>query len=157
MPPPKIFDPDALDFGAVVADRAAIMNALPHREEFQLLHAIVLWDSDEKICAGYIDLSPTDWWVKGHIPGRPLFPGVLMIEVAAQLCSYAQRLESGSSTFAGFAAADEVRFRGIVEPPARFVVISKILKTRQRRFDSAAQGFVDGRLVFEAKIAGMAV
>ena len=37
---------------------------------------------------GYKDVTDNEFWIRGHIPGRPLMPGVIMIEAAAQLCSF---------------------------------------------------------------------
>lgn len=157
MPPPAILDLSELDFSKVIIDRAEILRVNPQRHEFELLDGIVHCDRTTGIFAGYHDVRPDDWWVRGHIPGRPLFPGCLMIEVAAQLSSYMTHIYWGDGRFVGFAAADEVRFRGTVEPPARFVVVGKAKDVRRRRSVSVTQGFVNGVMVFEANITGMAV
>jgi 3-hydroxyacyl-[acyl-carrier-protein] dehydratase len=164
MPPPAILDPASLDFGQVIADRGAIESVLPQRDEFALLDAIVYEDAAGLIYAGFHDLREDDWWTRGHIPGRPLFPGVLMIEAAAQLASYIyQRLQSDPSVpldqrrFIGFAAADEVKFRGAITPPARFIVVGHATTVKTRRFVCDTQGFIDGQMVFQAKITGMPV
>ena len=52
------------------------------------LTAIVFDDVERGICVGYKDISPDEFWVRGHMPGMPLMPGVIMCEAAAQLCSY---------------------------------------------------------------------
>ena len=60
----------------------------PHRFEMEMLSAVVLLDPARKLVVGYKDLTAQDFWVRGHMPGYPLFPGVLMCEAAAQLCCY---------------------------------------------------------------------
>lgn len=157
MPPPAILDVRSLDLSAVVADRAAILRSNAQRHEFQLLDALVHCNAETLTFAGYHDLTADAWWTRGHIPGRPLFPGVLMLEVAAQLCSYAFRTLHPQAGFVAFASADGLKFRGTVAPPARFLVIGKGLEMRPRRMVCDTQGFVNGTMVFEARITGMAL
>lgn len=157
MPPPLIVDPSTLDFDNVIADIEAIQKVNAHRHEFQLLDAIVYCDTEQKVYAGYHDVRPDAWWARGHIPGRPLFPGVLMIECAAQLASYLSTTVLDLKGFLGFVAVDQVKFRGTVEPPARFVVVGKATELKRRRTVSLMQGFVENRFVFEAKITGMPI
>ena len=165
MPPPLFFDPASVDCNQIIADKADIERRNPQRFEFSLLDRVVLFDKsapDPRFCgrfAGYFDLQPGAWWGRGHIPGRPLFPGVLMIESAAQLCSFAWSAFIGpaSERFLGFAAVDEVKFRGVIEPPARFLMLGLAEKMTERRCVANIQGFVSNKLVFEARITGMPV
>jgi 3-hydroxyacyl-[acyl-carrier-protein] dehydratase len=157
MPPPVILDPSALDFSRPIADREAIMRVNPHRHEFALLDGIVYSDPEHGIFAGYHDVRPDAWWVRAHIPGRPLFPGVLMIEVAAQLASYLTQVALQRTSFMGFSGVDQVKFRGTVTPPARFVVIGRGKQLKPRRSICEVQGFVDNAMVFEGVITGMPV
>lgn len=157
MPPPTILDPRTLDFAHLVADRAAIQEVNPHRHEFSLLDAVILLDREHSIYAGYHDIRPDAFWVRGHIPGRPLFPGVLMIEAAAQLASYLYHTVFPGAGFLGFTGVDAVKFRGIVAPPCRFVIVGRGKQMRPRRMICESQGFVDSTLVFEAEITGMPV
>lgn len=157
MPPPIILDPATLDLSKVLASRDEIQRFNPQRGEFALLDAIVHADLEQGLFAGYHDIRTDAWWTRAHIPDRPLFPGVLMIEVAAQLASYITHRYLEQSGFMGFAGVDEVKFRGIVTPPARFVVVGRKLQIKPRRITCLTQGFVDGSMVFGAKIMGMLV
>ena len=157
MPPPVILLPAQLDLTGVDADRVAIARFNPQRHEFQMLDAVVLLDTERMFIAGYHDVREDAFWVRGHIPGRPLFPGALMIESAAQLCSYAYAKVSGSQAFLGFAGVDGVKFRGAVTPPNRFVIIGHVKSIKTRRMISYMQGFVGEEMVFEAEITGMPV
>jgi len=157
MPPPVILDPSTLDFSRLIADRDEILRVNPHRHEFALLDGIVYCDTEASVFAGFHDVREDAWWVRAHIPGRPLFPGVLMIEVAAQLASFITHHYLGTGGFTGFAGVDRVKFRGTITPPARYVVIGRGKTVRSRRTVCDAQGFVGNTMVFEGKITGMPV
>jgi 3-hydroxyacyl-[acyl-carrier-protein] dehydratase len=157
MPPPLILDPAQLDLSQCVADAAEIERHNPHRFEFRLLDAVVYLDKERGIYVGYHDVRTDAFWVRGHIPGRPLFPGVLMIEAAAQLASYLYHSLFPGMNFLGFTGVDGVKFRGVVEPPARLVVVGHGVQMKPRRLICATQGFVGETMVFEATITGMPV
>jgi 3-hydroxyacyl-[acyl-carrier-protein] dehydratase len=155
MPPTPFLDIDSLDLNNVLVDEDGIYSVLPHRHEFQRLSAIVHLDIESGVMAGYKNLTEDEFWVRGHIPGRPIFPGVMMIETAAQLVSYYTMTAEKRDGFLGFAAVDDVKFRGSVLPGQRVVMVGKMLEMRPRRCKGAAQGFVDGKMVFEGVITGM--
>ena len=92
--------------------------------------------------------------VAGHIPGRPLLPGVLMIEAGAQLASFYTRTYVGWKGFIGFGGVDEVKFRMQVPPGVRMYILGKKLWERHHRIYCNVQGWVDGNLAFEAGITG---
>ena len=157
MPPLPIIDPDDLDLSHIEVDLEGIRKVNPQRYEMEQLSAIVLIDTEHKIIAGYKDLAQDEWWVRGHIPGRPLMPGVLMIEAAAQLCGYYYYFCGEKEGFLGFAAVDEVKFRNTVPPGSRLVTIGRMLKITRRKCVFEAQSFVGNRMVFEATVTGMII
>lgn len=157
MPPPVFLDPGTLDLDQIIADRETIQRHNPQRYEFALLDAVIYRDAENHIYAGYHDVRADAWWTRAHIPGRPLMPGVLMLETAAQLASYMVHQVFESDDFLGFAGADGVKFRGTVEPPCRLVMIGKGRQVKPRRIICDTQGFVDGVMVFEATIRGIFV
>ena len=155
MPPKPLFDLSTIDTSKVVVDREGIYNVNPHRFEFQMLDGIHVIDFEAGIAAGFRDVRSDEFWVRGHIPGRPIFPGVLMMETAAQLVSYYAMRASAGGGFLGFAGVDDVRFRGAVVPGNRVLMIGKMLEIRPRRCIGATQAYVDGSLVYEGTITGM--
>jgi len=157
MPPVPFLDPAQLDFTQLAADRAEIQRINPHRFEFALLDGVVYLDVERGLYAGYHDVHSEEFWVRGHIPGRPLFPGVLMIETAAQLASYLYHRLFPGAGFLGFTGVDNVKFRGTVAPPCRFVIVGKAIQMKPRRMICASQGFVGSTMVFEGEITGMPV
>lgn len=158
MPPQPLLDIKSLDFGNVIATHEDIYKVNPHAYEFALLDGICHLDQEKKEIAAWMDVRPDAFWVRGHIPGRPLLPGVLMIESAAQMISYYVNTVIQHNEFFGFAAVDEVKFRGQVVPGDRLVLLGKMAELRgTRRAVGLAQGFVGDRMVFEGTITGMMI
>jgi 3-hydroxyacyl-[acyl-carrier-protein] dehydratase len=155
MPPQPLIDMSLIDTSKVVATQAEIYQVNPHRYEFMLLDGMYYVDLQNHRGAGFRDCKSDDFWVRGHIPGRPLFPGVLMIEMAAQLVSYIANKSMPSKGFLGFAGVDGVKFRGTVVPGDRLIMIGSMLEIRPRRCVGATQGYVKGQLVYEGTITGM--
>jgi 3-hydroxyacyl-[acyl-carrier-protein] dehydratase len=155
MPPPPFLDPATIDVSHIVAGREEIMAFNRQRHEFMLLDAVVLFDAEANLFAGYHDIRSDAWWARGHIPGRPLYPGVLMIESGAQLASYVYQRLTQTGLFLAFAGVDNVKYRGTVEPPARFLLVGRTKMARARRYLCELQGFVNDQMVFEAEITGM--
>ena len=116
---------------------------------------IYLVDEDRMVMAGYRDVRDDEFWVRGHIPGRPIFPGVLMIETAAQLVSYYAMRKMPKQGFLGFGGVDDVKFRGSVVPGDRIVMVGKMVEVRRRRCVGDTQAFVNGNMVYEGRITGM--
>jgi 3-hydroxyacyl-[acyl-carrier-protein] dehydratase len=159
MPSEPMIDLDALDLGRVLASRDEILGKIRQRGRFALLDGILALGPGGAWIAGFKDVRADDWWAPDHIPGRPIFPGALMCEAAAQLCSYdfLSKSEIPAGSFLGFGGMNETRFRGVVEPPCRMVFVARPQKLRSRMFTYAAQGFVGGVLVFETEVLGVLV
>ncbi len=155
MPPPLLFDIDGIDLDKVQHDVEVIERVNPHRGVMRLLDGIIYMDEKRGRVIAYHDVLDTEFWVPGHIPGRPLMPGVLIIEAAAQTASFLSLVRLKNADFLGFVAADNVKFRGQVEPGDRLIVIEQAVEYRHRRCVCKSQAFVGDRLVFEGTITGM--
>ena len=152
-----LLDLDTIDLEARIAGPAELLPMLAQRGTFEMLNGVILRDVENEIIVGYKDIRADDWWAKDHIPGRPLFPGVLMIETAAQLSSYDYKMRTpdNAHVFLGFAGANETRFRGTVEPEGRMYFVAKVNRVRKSMFRYYTQGFYNGKLVFECEIMGV--
>ena len=151
-----IVDPDSIDFDRVTADIHQIRKYNPQRFEMEQLSAIVYEDPQNVICVGYKDVSHDEFWVRGHMPGMPLMPGVVMLEAVAQVCCYAaHKYKLLGDSIVGL---DDVRFREPVRPGDRLIVMCKLLKLRKPYLLVCHfQGLVGRKLVVEGQLKGIPI
>lgn len=117
-----------------------------------------IWASEDRLSGyGVKHCRQDEFWVKCHIPGRPIFPGVLQIEAGAQMASWLFRTRNPHLGFLGFMRCDNVVFRGQVLPGDDFYILVKEVSASAKRFVSDVQGLVNGKLVFEARVTGFAI
>jgi len=158
MPPQTLLDIGSVDLSSTVVTREQIYEVIPHRYEFALLDGFCHLDLQTREMVAYKEVRGDDYWVRGHIPGRPLMPGVLMIEASAQMISYFVKVASPHDGFMGFGGVDNVKFRGQVVPGDRLVLVGKMEEIRPgRRAIGVAQGLVNGTMVYEGRITGLMV
>lgn len=153
MPPTLLFDLAAIDLDQILHDQEAIRRVNPQRGAMEHLNGVI-W-TDRTHILGFKDVRHDEFWVAGHIPGRPLLPGVIMLEAAAQLSSFYTHEYLGWEGFVGFGGLEAVRFRSAVPPGKRLYVLATVLDHRHRRIRGATQGVVDGNIVFEADVIGI--
>jgi 3-hydroxyacyl-[acyl-carrier-protein] dehydratase len=152
-----ILDFSEYDLNDVVADVEEIRRHNPQRFEMEQLTAICFEDRQRNTCVGYKDLGPDEFWVRGHMPGLPLMPGVIMCEAAAQLSSYYSHKFKLMEGLIGFGGLEDVRFRGVVRPGDRFVIVCRLLKLRRSIMTCEFQCFVNRILVCEGICKGVSL
>ncbi len=154
-----IVDLDLLDLDRPIADIEAIRKFNPQRREMEQLTAILYEDTDTNCCAALKEIGDDEFWIHGHMPGMPLMPGVMMLEAVAQLSSYfTQKNNLLGADIVGFGGVDNVRFRGLVTPGDRLVLMVKLLKARRGRMIIAAfQGVVGDSMVVEGELRGIPI
>ena len=151
-----ILDPSEYDLDNVVADIEEIRRHNRQRFEMEQLTAIAYDDTENNVCVGYKDTGPDDFWVRGHMPEMPIMPGVIMCESAAQLASYhTQKHKLMDTPAVGFGGLQNVRFRGVVHPGERFVVVAKLLKVRRAILTCQFQCFVGENMVCDGVLKGI--
>lgn len=157
-PKALILESSEYDLNNVVADINEIRRHNRQRYEMEQLTAICYEDHERHICVGYKDLGPEEFWIRGHMPGLPLMPGVMMCETAAQLASYyAQKLQLMDAEIIGFGGLQDVRFRGFVRPGNRFVIVVRLLRVRSTMLSCQFQCLVKDELVCEGVLKGVAI
>ena len=146
---------DEIDLDQTWADSKAIEAVNPHRGEMRQLDRVIWWEEGRTAAIGIKEIRDDEFWVTGHIPGRPLYPGVLQIEAGAQLSSFILAERFKDAPFVGFTRVTDCSFRGQVIPGDTLVLCTKEVKVNRRRFITDTQGIVSGKIVFEAQITGM--
>lgn len=160
MPPPLLFDLSQIDLKAKpLFDKEAIGKVNPQRFEMQQLDGILWYDKEKFLILGYKDVAENEFWVRGHIPGRPLMPAVVMIEAAAQMSSFFIKQIYEKQGFIGFTGIDSAKFRFTVEPGQRLYLLGHIAKYKHLKgttfVQTKVQGVTDGTMVFEAVVSGI--
>lgn len=158
MPPRLLFDTSEIDFNAKsLYTKEDILKVNPQNFEMQQLDGILWYDKDKFFIVGYKDVTDDEFWIKGHIPGRPIMPAVIMVEAAAQLSSFFVKQIYQLGGFIGFAGIDSAKFRSVVEPGQRLILLAHITKFKRRKYTCCVQGLVNGTMVFETVVSGLNV
>ena len=131
---------------ALPLDRAAIEAILPHREPFLMIDEVLELEPGERVVARKT-VRPDEWYLAGHFPGRPVMPGVLIVEAMAQTGAVAVlSQEENRGRLALFAGIDDVRFKRIVEPGDELVFECTLEAVRGPLGKGKATAKVDGQL-----------
>ena len=155
MPIEPLIDLSTIDHNniALSADEIGKMN--PQAGDMRQLDYVCYLNETKTTAVGVKEVKEDEFWIPGHIPGRPLFPGVLMIEAAAQISSILYHVKSEGNHFMGFTRCDNCSFRGQVVPGDTLTLVAVERKFQRRRFICDAQGYVGDTFIFEVKITGM--
>jgi 3-hydroxyacyl-[acyl-carrier-protein] dehydratase len=131
---------------ALPLDRAAIEAILPHREPFLLIDEVLELEPGQRVVA-IKRVREDEWYLRGHFPGRPVMPGVLIVEAMAQTGAVAVLSEDENrGRIALFAGIDDTRFKRIVEPGDELQLECTLEQVRGPIGKGRARATVDGQL-----------
>lgn len=150
-----IFPLEGIDLGQRLASRKDIERWNPHRNVMAQLDAVVWVSPDFKRGIALRHIRDDEFWVSGHFPGKPMFPGIFMIEAAAQLACYIFLTRRARPGVAAFLRIENAVFRNMVVPGDDLYVLCKEVKHHRRRFISDVQGIAGGKIAFEATLSGI--
>ena len=137
----------------VFLDINAIQKILPHRYPFLLVDKIIDLVPQERV-VGIKNVTANEPFFSGHFPGRPIMPGVLIVEAMAQVGGILllNTEVDPSSKLVYFTGIDNVRFRKLVEPGDTLQFEVELLKFRRSVCKMAGRAYVAGELVCEAEL-----
>jgi 3-hydroxyacyl-[acyl-carrier-protein] dehydratase len=126
--------------------RTEIEEILPHRDPFLLLDEVLELEPGVRVVARK-RVRGDEWYLSGHFPGRPIMPGVLVVEAMAQTGAVAVLADEGNrGKLALFAGIDDVRFKRIVEPGDELELSCELERVRGPIGRGKATATVDGEL-----------
>jgi 3-hydroxyacyl-[acyl-carrier-protein] dehydratase len=132
--------------GLTALSREEIEAILPHRDPFLLLDEVVDLAPGERVVA-LKRVRQDEWYLTGHFPGRPIMPGVLIVEAMAQAGAVAVLSEEENrGKLALFAGIDGVRFKRVVEPGDELELTCELERVRGPIGKGKATAKVDGKL-----------
>jgi 3-hydroxyacyl-[acyl-carrier-protein] dehydratase len=138
---------------ALPLEAADIMRIIPHRYPFLLIDRVVELEPGKRVVA-VKSVTANEPQFTGHFPGRPIMPGVLMVEALAQAGAVAVlSLPEYRGKLALFAGIDECRFRRTVLPGDQLLLKVELEKLRGMFGRARAVASVDGEVAVEATIS----
>jgi 3-hydroxyacyl-[acyl-carrier-protein] dehydratase len=137
----------------MILDTNGIQKILPHRYPFLMVDAVLEMERFKRI-VGIKNVSINEGFFQGHFPGKPIFPGVLIIEAMAQTGGLLLLLEvpDRENKLLYFVAVDEARFRRPVLPGDQLRIEVTVLSWRTTFCKLRGAATVNGELAAEATL-----
>ncbi|MDJ0680224.1 MAG: 3-hydroxyacyl-ACP dehydratase FabZ [Xenococcaceae cyanobacterium MO_167.B52] len=144
-------DSETLDSQILTVEQ--IQELLPHRYPFALVDRILEYVPRER-AVGLKNVTFNEPYFPGHIPGRPLMPGVMQIESMAQVGgTILMQIPELKGKFFAFAGIDKVRFRRPVVPGDQLIMTVELLALKRNRIAKMqGTGEVNGQLAVQAEM-----
>lgn len=133
-------------------DLVAIQEILPHRYPFLLVDRILEVEAGRR-AVGQKNVSGNEWYFSGHFPGRPVMPGVLIMEALAQVGAVALlSIPDFRGRVVLFGGMDGVRFRRQVYPGDVLRLETEIIKLKGRVGKGYGRAWVENELAAEGEL-----
>jgi UDP-3-O-[3-hydroxymyristoyl] N-acetylglucosamine deacetylase/3-hydroxyacyl-[acyl-carrier-protein] dehydratase len=133
-----------------VLDVSEIMKIIPHREPFLFVDRVTILEKGRR-AVGIKNVTINDYFFRGHFPGRPVMPGVIIVEAMAQVAAVMMLAsEENKGKLAFFLSIDNVKFRKPVVPGDQLVLEVEAIKVKSKTAQVRGRALVDGKVVAEA-------
>jgi len=135
-------------------DIIEILKVLPHRYPFVMVDRILSMEINKQI-VGLKNVTINEPFFQGHFPGRPVMPGVLILEGMAQvggIMAFYANPEAIGNKLLFFAGIDKARFRKPVVPGDQLIFTLELVKQKRSIMIMSAKAAVDGNVVAEAEL-----
>ena len=133
-------------------DKSQIMEIIPHRDPFLLIDTIEEMEIGKRVVATKY-MSPDEFWFKGHFPGYPVVPGVLMLEMCAQAGAVTMlSMPENKGKIGFFGGVKEAKFRRQVVPGDTLRIEVEIIKVKGPVGVGKALATVNGEKAVAAEI-----
>ncbi len=131
---------------SVALGREQIEEILPHRDPFLFLDEVTVLEPGSRVVARK-RVREDEWFLTGHFPGRPIMPGVIIVEAMAQTGAVAVLADDvNRGKLALFAGINDVRFKRMVLPGDELELICEVERMRGPVGRGKATATVDGEL-----------
>ncbi len=139
-----------------VIDTIGLQAILPHRYPFLMVDCVVEFDPGRR-AVGVKNVTINEPCFQGHFPGRPIFPGVLIVEALAQLGGVLaiRSSNAGPSPVVYLTGIEKAKFRKPVLPGDQLRLEVEVSKCRPPFWKMRGKAFVGDRLVCEAESTAM--
>ncbi len=135
-------------------DIVEILKTLPHRYPFVMVDRILSMEIGGEI-VGLKNVTINEQFLQGHFPGKPVMPGVLILEGMAQVAgimAYYSNPDAVGSKLLFFAGIDKARFRKPVVPGDQLILKLELIKQKRSIMKMAGKAYVDDQVVAEAEL-----
>lgn len=130
-------------------NKEEIKNIIPHRDNMLLVDEAEVRDG---VSYGKYTVTGEEFFLKGHFPGNPVVPGVILCEMMAQAsCVLLAEEASGKTPY--FTGLNNVKFRKTVLPGDTFETQCRITKVKAPFYFAEGKGYVNGKLCTSAEFS----
>lgn len=127
-----------------------IKKILPHRDNMLLLDSVEL---DGDAACGKKTIREDEWFLKGHFPGNPVVPGVILCEIIAQSTCVLLQSKMDKNITPYFTGLDKVRFKKPVHIGDVFQTECRIIKSKGVFYWASGKGYVNGEVCVSAEFS----
>ena len=131
-------------------DRNEIMTILPHRDHMLLVDTV---EKVENEAHGKYHVTGEEFFLKGHFPGNPVVPGVILCEILAQSACVLLRDQMADGKLPMYTGLNNVKFKSPVRPGDTFETRCRITRAKHPFYFASGEGYVGDHLCLKAEFS----